>query len=248
MTAVAIQGTFKKDESQWDGLAPHVEDLIKNPHSPVIVVAICEVVEIKERPQDGTHQPKIKIKHIERATEGDAIRVSEMINRVYNARTGRTDSQPTLFDADPQQGDPEQPDLVQSDWPGVDVDGAGDAWANDGEQPPEQTAEGGEPLGGLPEDAAPTEQPKRGRGRPRKSTPPAAAFSGEVPPRYPDPGADPTAALPPLTADTSSVPGHSTFQTAEGAPDLGDDPDGDNSPDDVPWPGDVDHPDTAPEG
>lgn len=243
MTAVAIQGTFKKDQTQWDGLADHVEDMIKNPHSPIIIVAICEVVEIKDRPQEGTHQPKIRIKQIERATEGDAIRVTEMLNRVYNARTGRTDSQPTLFDDAPYVGTVEHP----GDWPGAEGGNApGDHptdWANDGEQQPQvQESTGwrdeatGLTSGGLVTDDAPTaasEQPaevKPRRGRPRKSAPPAQFNPGEQQPDVEDiaHGGSPHEWRDEAHTDDGTSP-----TTGEG---------------DVPWPGDVDHRGTADEG
>lgn len=261
MTAVAIQGTFKKDQTQWDGLADHVEDMIKNPHSPIIIVAICEVVEIKDRPQEGTHQPKIRIKQIERATEGDAIRVTEMLNRVYNARTGRTDSQPTLFDDVPAIGAAEHP----GDWPGADgpteypgIDPQQDAreaaaggWANDGEQQPQvQESTGwrdeatGLTSGGLVTDDAPavaSEQPvevKPRRGRPRKAAPLAQFNPGDRQ------GIDEQNIANEQASPDVGDKATGGFITAPGAPDLGDDPDGDNTP----WPGDVDHPGTADEG
>lgn len=150
MPAVQIQASFKKDERQWDGLAPYIDEMVKNPLTPLVIVCTAEVTKLIEDPREGTVQPRIRLTHIELCHEGNAIKATDVLNQIYGQRTGRSDSQPSLFDDDPQPRE-QHP----TDWPG---------------------AESAQPLEGQPDTLAeaadqPSSAPPRKRGRPRKQQP-----------------------------------------------------------------------------
>lgn len=187
MPAVQIQASFKKDESQYDGLASHVEDMVKNPLTPLVIVAVAEVSKLIEDPRDGTVQPKIKIKQIELCTEADAIAATNLLQRIYGQRTGRDDSQPSLFDSD-QAGQTGQDHPAQ--WPGTDT-----------------TA--------LEEPAAPAEPKKRGRPRRTPAAPVEAEPVADAPSTDPWATTDGGASAPEQSDDggaTAPWPGDVDFR------------------------------------
>lgn len=100
MTAVAWKASWKKDDSQWDGLGAHLDELVKDPHSTRFAYVRLEVVEVKDLVQEGRHQPKVAVKHVELVTDqAEILRVGGRMQAIYGQRTGRDDApQPSLFD------------------------------------------------------------------------------------------------------------------------------------------------------
>lgn len=104
MTAIAWKASFKKDDSQWDGLAAHIEELVKDPLPPRYALVRLEVVEVKDLVQEGIQQPKVAVRHVELVTDSaEVLRIGSMMQTIYAKRTGRDDSQPSLFDSPEEQ-------------------------------------------------------------------------------------------------------------------------------------------------
>lgn len=96
---VQIQAKFKKDDGQYDGLEAVAKELVDKPLSPRIVVAVIDVTNVNHNILDGTDTAKVRFRQVE-VLDGDAAaRALELMNTRYGQRTGRDDSQASLFDA-----------------------------------------------------------------------------------------------------------------------------------------------------
>lgn len=137
MTAVKLQGTFKKDQREFNGLEAIADELIAHPHKRYVIVALVECVGYDVDFADGgTKTPKVRLVAVE-AMEGDhAATAQKYLDESYNGRTGKTAPPPTLFD----DSDPEDEAEDQGDEPGQpavadgapEADGAGN-WPGDPE-------------------------------------------------------------------------------------------------------------------
>lgn len=137
---VNIQARFRKDSAHFDGLSASSEDIAKAPLQPRVVVAVLECTRVTHNVTDGTDTPTMKLTAVELCEGADALQVTSMLERLYNARTGRDDHQPTLFDRDHEAapGAPAategQADDGERAWPG-DVDFSGDAQVQAADRP-----------------------------------------------------------------------------------------------------------------
>jgi hypothetical protein len=177
VTAIAWKASFKKDDSQWDGLAAHLDDLVKDPLPPRYALVRLEVVEVKDLVQEGIQQPKVAVRHVELVTDPtEVLRVGSMMQTIYAKRTGRDDSQPSLFDspeerqrdADADEGEEIMAERAEAEalrnnepWPG-DVEFSGDASADYGDE-----ADPGPPSGSVADEAE-SSAVKRSARKPRK--------------------------------------------------------------------------------
>jgi hypothetical protein len=96
--AVQVQASFKKDQKHLDGLDHVRKDLIDAPLQPRIIVAVIDVAQITHDVLDGSDTPKIRLRQVEVLDGPDAMKAVDMLNRQYQRRTGREDSQASLFD------------------------------------------------------------------------------------------------------------------------------------------------------
>lgn len=96
--AVQVQASFKKDQRHLDGLDDARKQLIDKPLQPRIIVAVIDVASITHDVLDGSDTPKIRLRQVEVLDGPDAIAAVDLLNRRYGQRTGREDSQATLFD------------------------------------------------------------------------------------------------------------------------------------------------------
>lgn len=96
--AVQVQASFKKDQKHLDGLDHVRKDLIDAPLQPRIIVAVIDVAQITHDVLDGSDTPKIRLRQVEVLDGPDAMKAVDMLNRKYQQRTGREDSQASLFD------------------------------------------------------------------------------------------------------------------------------------------------------
>lgn len=96
--AVQVQASFKKDQRHLDGLDDARKQLIDKPLQPRIIVAVIDVATIMHDVLDGSDTPKIRLRQVEVLDGPDAIAAVDLLNRRYGQRTGREDSQATLFD------------------------------------------------------------------------------------------------------------------------------------------------------
>lgn len=100
MTAVKLQGTFKKDERPFNGLEEIADKLVKEAKTPKTYLVVAEVrsVGYEYHADDGTKTPKVKFEQIEVVLDdADAKIVKELLTRIYAARTGN-EPQATLLD------------------------------------------------------------------------------------------------------------------------------------------------------
>lgn len=118
--SVNIQARFKKDQSHLDGLSAITEELAKNPLQARIIIATVDCTRVTHNVQDGTDTPTVKLTAVEVCTGADAVKVTQMLERLYAARTGRDDLPASLFDAGEEEAGPgDEPPA--GPWPG-DVD------------------------------------------------------------------------------------------------------------------------------
>jgi hypothetical protein len=96
--SVQVQASFKKDQKHLDGLDHVRKDLIDAPLQPRIIVAVIDVAQITHDVLDGSDTPKIRLRQVEVLDGPDAMKAVDMLNRQYQRRTGREDSQASLFD------------------------------------------------------------------------------------------------------------------------------------------------------
>lgn len=96
--AVQVQASFKKEQKHLDGLDHVRKDLIDAPLTPRIIVAVIDVSQITHDVLDGSDTPKIRLRQVEVLDGADAMKAVDMLNRTYQKRTGREDSQASLFD------------------------------------------------------------------------------------------------------------------------------------------------------
>lgn len=102
---VQIMAKFKKDDGQYDGLEAVAKELIAKPLNPRVVIAVLEVTNVNHNVLDGSDTPKVRFRQVE-ALDGDAAaKALALMNARYAERTGRDDSQATLFDAWAEDGD-----------------------------------------------------------------------------------------------------------------------------------------------
>lgn len=141
MTGVGIQAKFSKETKQWDGLGPYADQLVNDPMQTLVIVAVAEVSRITDLPHEGVKQPTIRITHLELCVEGDdSLRATNLLQKLYAARTGREDgSQPSLFDDDGQDPAPGMEEFTHTeadpedhqDQVNASVTDDGEAWPGD---------------------------------------------------------------------------------------------------------------------
>lgn len=126
MTAVNIAGTFKKDERENNGLEEIAKDLIENPLTQHVVVAIVETRRIVHNVADGgTRTPTVRFTQIEPLDGSDAEQARAMLDAAYRRRTGRPDGPVVSLldverDVDPSTmaDAPAENDPAAGPWPG----------------------------------------------------------------------------------------------------------------------------------
>lgn len=118
--SVSYQARFRKDDSQYDGLVAVEKALIEEPLTPHVVVGVVETVRFTTDVATGVTTPVVRFRQIEVVTEADSITVTNMLQAAYSRRTGRDDTQPSLFDPDSEPQDRDGMPAGQA-WPG-DVD------------------------------------------------------------------------------------------------------------------------------
>lgn len=179
--AVQVQASFKKEQKHLDGLDHVRKDLIDAPLTPRIIVAVIDVSQITHDVLDGSDTPKIRLRQVEVLDGADAMKAVDMLNRTYQKRTGREDSQASLFDEwDP--GTPSEATIearhaeVIHDAPPLDTDPGDDQADEDDDQADD---EGGVPwVPDAPDTATadwPTEAPAVEFSTPTDDDPPAPA-------------------------------------------------------------------------
>jgi hypothetical protein len=127
---VKFKGTIKKDRREYNGLddGGHVyKGLVDSPLDRVYVVALLEVAKIDiDVEGGGTKTPVMKFVAIEAATGDNAITVKNMLDASFASRTGHK-IEPTLFDHDPEAGEPEHVgDILQGKLAAVPDPDSGD--------------------------------------------------------------------------------------------------------------------------
>jgi hypothetical protein len=99
MTTVNIQGTFKKDNREFNGLESVASDLTTRPHDRVIVIGIVETRKITQDVADGgTEAVTVRFTALEPVAGQAAIDARAMLDKAYSERTGRSAPPDTLFD------------------------------------------------------------------------------------------------------------------------------------------------------
>jgi hypothetical protein len=96
--SVQVQASFKKDQKHLDGIDHVRKDLIDNPLTPRVAVIVFDVASITHDVLDGSDTPKIRLRQAEVLDGADAMKAIDMLNASYGRRTGREDSQASLFD------------------------------------------------------------------------------------------------------------------------------------------------------
>lgn len=102
MGGVSISAKFAKDEAEYDGLSAISADLIGDPLTRRVVVAVIETIRITEDLKNaGRKTPTVRLVHVEALDGDDASHARDLANKQYRRRTGRTeDPQMSLFDDD----------------------------------------------------------------------------------------------------------------------------------------------------
>ena len=185
---VQIKARLSKDEGHLDGLEHARKELVDQPMRPRVVVAIVDVTKVTHSVLDGTDTPQVRVRQIEVLDGTDAAQAVDMLNRRYGARTGREDSQASLFDAVDDLDGPPASRLGEDDDPTLaeraaeaveqlearraagEQGGDGGPWPGDVEFRAPAGDEAGDNEAGDNEaatDEAATDEaaPKRGRGR-----------------------------------------------------------------------------------
>jgi len=120
MTAVKIQGTFKKDEREYNGLESIGDELINSPLVRHVVVAVIETVTYEVNVRDGgTKTPKVRLVSVEPLQGDAAVHATKLRDEAYHERTGQIAPPPTLFDGDQAEPPPgPEGDPTAGPWPG----------------------------------------------------------------------------------------------------------------------------------
>lgn len=129
MTAVNVSATFKKDERENNGLESIAKDLIENPMTRHVVVAVIETASVRtDYAAGGTITPTVRLVQVEPVDGADADQVRAVLDAAFRKRTGRDDNPAaTLFDADRTvdpsvvkdvPGEPAERDPAAGPWPG----------------------------------------------------------------------------------------------------------------------------------
>lgn len=140
--AVTVQATFKKDKKDFDGLGAISGDLVAEPLTRRVIVAVVEVTEIVLDVLDGgTQTPKVRLVNVEALAGDDALTARKLLDAAYHERTGQTAPPPTLFD---------------EGTPGQDAAASGDG------EPPWDESEGDD-TGGASTMTATEAESKRGK-------------------------------------------------------------------------------------
>lgn len=158
---VQVKASFGKDKKHLDGLDHHRKQLVDEPLRPRVIVGVINVSSISHDVLDGTDTPRIQFQQVEVLDGADAMKAVDMLNSAYQRRTGREDSQASLFDEwDPGAQNREAADAhraaaiesappIDSDDDGQDDDPAADSTPQvdgDGEDlPGDQADDGGVP-------------------------------------------------------------------------------------------------------
>lgn len=95
---VQVKASFGKDKKHLDGLDHHRKEMIDSPLRPRVIVAVVNVSSITHDVLDGTDTPRIQFQQVEVLDGADAMKAIDMLNGAYQRRTGREDSQASLFD------------------------------------------------------------------------------------------------------------------------------------------------------
>lgn len=95
---VQIKASFAKDKRHLDGLDHHRKELIDEPLRPRVAIIVFNVTDINHNVLEGTDTPKIGLQQVEVMEGADAIKAIDMMNSTFTRRTGREDSQASLFD------------------------------------------------------------------------------------------------------------------------------------------------------
>lgn len=95
---VQIKASFGKDKRHLDGLDHHRKNLIDEPLRPRVAILVFNVSDINHNVLEGTDTPRIQVQQIEVMDGADAIKTIDMMNSAFQRRTGREDSQASLFD------------------------------------------------------------------------------------------------------------------------------------------------------
>ena len=96
---VQVKAQFTKDDSQFNGLDAVRKELIAAPLTPRVVIAVIEVVAVTHDILTGADTPKVRLRQVEVLDGTPAAKAVDLMNARYSERTGRTDSQASLFDA-----------------------------------------------------------------------------------------------------------------------------------------------------
>ena len=91
MTNVNLSGTFKKDARPFNGLTAVVDDLLDETKQRKTYLVVAEVRShgYQFTAEDGVKTPTVKLDSIEVVLDdADAKVVRELLERLYNARTG----------------------------------------------------------------------------------------------------------------------------------------------------------------
>jgi hypothetical protein len=119
--AVNIKGTFKKDDRPNNGLEAIREEIHRNPHRRIVVVAIVSAHTGKVDYKEGGYvTPTVSFDNIEPMMSGaDAKDALELLGHAFEARTGNPMPPMSLFDGpggdDTLEGQEEIPGVVGGD-------------------------------------------------------------------------------------------------------------------------------------
>jgi hypothetical protein len=103
---VKVKGTWKKDEREYNGLDDETlrKGFEQHPLERHYVVALVQPHKTEIMHSDGgVHVPTVAIVQVEAVTGDDATVVKALLEARFAERTGRHQSEPTLFDRDDEQ-------------------------------------------------------------------------------------------------------------------------------------------------
>jgi hypothetical protein len=96
---VDISATFTKKEQVRNGLSHIAKDLTEHPNDTWVVVGVIECIRtVTDHTSGDAQTPVVKFLHIE-AMHGDAAATARgLLQKAYEARTGRGDQDPLPFE------------------------------------------------------------------------------------------------------------------------------------------------------
>lgn len=125
MTAVNVQSAFKKDERENNGLESIGKELIENPMTRHVIVAVVETTRIvTDIAAGGTRTPTVRLVQVEPLDGSDAEQGRAMLDAAFRKRTGREDNpaaslfDPVPADASTMADAPAENDPAAGPWPG----------------------------------------------------------------------------------------------------------------------------------